>query len=160
MYAFAPTAGQAFNAALVSHEATTCIGTMIDTAAVAEPCRLHAAIADGLDAVLDAADRTPVRRGPAPPVERDHRPERLTSLDSAFLRIETPSFPMHIGGVMELDGGPLRDGDGALRIDAIRDHVEARLARAPRFLAVSRRSRSGRVARCGSTTPTSTSHIT
>jgi WS/DGAT/MGAT family acyltransferase len=134
MYAFAPTTGQAFNVALVSHEETACIGTMVDAAAVSEPTRLHAAIADGLDETLDAGENAPVREGIAPALERDHHPQRLTSLDSIFLRVEEPTYPMHIGGVMVLEGGPLRDADGALRIDDLRDHIEARLARVPRFL--------------------------
>ncbi len=134
MYAFAPTTGQAFNIALLSHEQTACVGMMVDSTAVREPTLLHAAIADGLDEVLDSAERARVEPSRAPALDRDHRPQRLTSLDSAFLRIEEPALPMHIGGVIVLDGDPLRDAGGALRIDDLRDHVEARLARAPRFL--------------------------
>ena len=134
MYAFAPTTGQAFNVALLSHEQTACFGMMVDSAAVSEPTQLFAAISDSLDETLDAAERTPAKPNIAPTLERDHHPQRLTSLDSVFLRLEEPSYPMHIGGVLVLEGGPLRDTDGTLRIDDLRDHIEARLGRAPRFL--------------------------
>lgn len=134
MYAFAPTTGQAFNVSLLSHEQTACVGMMVDSAAVDEPTRLHTLIADHLDETLEAVESAPANPAIEPLLERDHRPERLTSLDSVFLRIEEPSYPMHIGGVLVLDGGPLRDDDGGLRIDDLRDHIESRLGRMPRYL--------------------------
>jgi len=134
MYAFAPTTGQSFNAALLSHEDTACIGMMIDTSAVAEPAALRLAICDSLDATVAAAESDDPKPHVASVLERDHGSERLTALDSAFLRIEQPSAPMHIGGVMTLEGAPLRDESGAVRINDLRQHIEARLTRAPRFL--------------------------
>lgn len=133
LYPFAPTAGAACNVALISHRSTACVGIMSDTTAVAEPDALHAAIAAGIDRVLAAAEHRPPATAVVP-VEVDHRPQRLTSLDTSFLRLETPEAPMHIGGVFVLDGGALRDESGALRLDDIRRHVTARLARAPLFL--------------------------
>ncbi len=133
LYPFAPPGGAAFNVALMSHEATACIGIVTDTTAVAAPDELHDCIAAGLDRVLDVAERTPPQRA-VTGVEIDHRPERLTSLDTSFLRLESPESPMHIGGVFVLDGEALRDADGALRIGEIRRHISARLGRAPRFM--------------------------
>ncbi len=133
LYPFAPTGGAAFNVALMSHETTACVGTMSDTTAVAEPDDLHECIADGIDRVLASAERTAPQRA-VMSAEIDHRPERLTSLDTSFLRLETPESPMHIGGVFVLDGAALRDADGALRTGDIRRHVAARLGRAPRFM--------------------------
>ncbi len=133
LYPFAPTAGAAFNVALMSHESTACFGMMSDTTAVADPDQLHAAIAAGIDRVLEAAETRPAVRAVVP-AEIDHTPERLTSLDTTFLRIETPETPMHIGGVFVLEGGALRDENGELRLADIRRHISARLARAPRFM--------------------------
>jgi len=133
LYPFAPTGGAAFNVALMSHEDTACIGVLTDTSAVGDPDQLHAAISAGIDRVLEVAERTPPQRAVVRTAV-DRRPQRLTSLDTSFLRVETPESPMHIGGVFRLDGEQLRDSDGALRLGDIRQHVAARLARAPRFL--------------------------
>ena len=133
MYPFAPTAGAAFNVALMSHEQTACFGIMSDTTAVEDADELNAAIAAGIDRVLEQAETRPPAKAVVP-AQVDHAPERLTSLDTSFLRLETPETPMHIGGVFVLEGDALRNEHGELRMNDIRRHVSARLARAPRFM--------------------------
>jgi WS/DGAT/MGAT family acyltransferase len=59
--------------------------------------------------------------------------ERLTAADAAFLRIETPHEPQHVGSVSIIDGTPLRDRAGRVRFDDIREHVGRRLHRVPRM---------------------------
>jgi WS/DGAT/MGAT family acyltransferase len=59
--------------------------------------------------------------------------ERLTAADAVFLRIETPHEPQHVGSLSVLDGGPLRDDDGRIRFDRLRDHVARRTHRVPRL---------------------------
>ena len=59
MYPFAPTAGAAFNVALMSHASTACFGIVTDTAAVEDPDELHTAIASGIEWVLDEAETRP-----------------------------------------------------------------------------------------------------
>ncbi|MDJ0768028.1 MAG: wax ester/triacylglycerol synthase family O-acyltransferase [Ilumatobacter sp.] len=59
--------------------------------------------------------------------------ERLTATDATFLRIETPHEPQHVGSLSVLEGGPLRDGDGRVRFDELRDHVDRRIHRVPRL---------------------------
>lgn len=52
--------------------------------------------------------------------------ERLTRLDSSFLYLEEPHTPMHVGGVLILEGAP-----GG--VDALAALVEARLPLVPRY---------------------------
>lgn len=59
--------------------------------------------------------------------------ERLTAADTAFLRIETPHEPQHVGSLSILEGGPLRDRTGRIRFDDLRIHVARRLAQVPRL---------------------------
>lgn len=59
--------------------------------------------------------------------------QRMTSLDSAFLDLETPTTPMHIGSVAYLEPGPLRDRNGRVRLNELRRLVDDRLSLAPRF---------------------------
>jgi diacylglycerol O-acyltransferase / wax synthase len=59
--------------------------------------------------------------------------DRMSALDAAFLALESPATPMHIGSLTYLDPGPLRDADGRVRLDALRSLVDRRLALAPRF---------------------------
>ncbi|MBG7603314.1 MAG: wax ester/triacylglycerol synthase family O-acyltransferase [Actinobacteria bacterium] len=59
--------------------------------------------------------------------------ERLTAADTVFLRIETPHEPQHVGSLSVLDGSPLRDADGRIRFEELRDHVERRLRLVPRL---------------------------
>lgn len=134
IHAFAPTAGAALNVAFVSHLGTGCVGTLSDTAAVDDPELLRRSIDRALVDVVEAAERAPATDPAAVPSRRnDRRNDRLTALDTGFLRLETPESPMHIGGVLIVDGGPLRDEFGRIRIDDIRAHVEARLQPLPRF---------------------------
>lgn len=56
--------------------------------------------------------------------------QRLSPLDSAFLRAETPGGHMHVGWVSVL--GPVGEG-GALDISLLRQRVAGRLHLAPRF---------------------------
>jgi diacylglycerol O-acyltransferase len=59
--------------------------------------------------------------------------ERLHSLDAGFLVLESPTTPMHIGSLAYLEGGPLRDQHGRIRLDELRRLVDQRLTLAPRF---------------------------
>ena len=59
--------------------------------------------------------------------------ELLSPLDSAFLYMESARTPMHMGSIGIFEGGPLHDGQGRLRIDAIRDEVEHRLHLVPKL---------------------------
>jgi WS/DGAT/MGAT family acyltransferase len=59
--------------------------------------------------------------------------QRLTAADAAFLHLESPREPQHVGSLSVLEGGPLRDETGRIRFDEIRAHVERRLARVPRL---------------------------
>ena len=59
--------------------------------------------------------------------------ERLSALDAAFLRIETPSCHMHVGVTLIFDAAPLRLEHGGIDIDRIRTFVAAGLQRVPRY---------------------------
>ncbi len=136
IHAFAPTAGAALNVAFVSHLDTGCVGTLTDAEAVSEPQLLRDLIAAGLDEVVAAAETRPPRPRPPeddPVTAEPRRPERLSALDTGFLRLESPETPMHIGAAFVLDGDRLRDEAGVIRLDAVRRHVEARIRRIPRF---------------------------
>jgi WS/DGAT/MGAT family acyltransferase len=66
------------------------------------------------------------------------QPDRLSFLDLMFLRVESPAWPCHFGGLAVLDGTALEgtgllDGSGRLRLDEIAGELERRLARAPRL---------------------------
>ena len=52
--------------------------------------------------------------------------DRLNALDTAFLDLDTPRAPLHVGWTMRFDGMPPA-------LPALRRHLEARLARVPRF---------------------------
>ncbi len=140
MFAFAPTGGAAFNVALLSHGSTACFGMMSDTDAVEDPAALHAAIADAIDETIDVAEATTPGPRPVPTSSltaaepSDGAPPRLSALDVGFLQLETDDVPMHLGGVFVLDGPPLRDDNGHLRLDEIRRHVASRLDRVPEYL--------------------------
>jgi diacylglycerol O-acyltransferase / wax synthase len=55
---------------------------------------------------------------------------RLSALDASFLAVETPTAHMHVGWVAEF----APDGDGRLpSFSQLRDHIEQRQARAPRY---------------------------
>jgi WS/DGAT/MGAT family acyltransferase len=135
IYAFAPTAGAALNVGLVSHLGTACIGTLSDAAAVSDPARLQRLIAASFEELIVAAEARPAAPPPTPPAPgpSSTAPERLSALDTGFLRLETAETPMHLGAAFLLDGDPLRDDDGTIRVGDIRRHVEARLRRVTRF---------------------------
>jgi diacylglycerol O-acyltransferase / wax synthase len=59
--------------------------------------------------------------------------DRLSASDAAFLRVETPHEPQHVGSLSILEGDALRDEAGRVRFDEIRSHVERRLHRVPRL---------------------------
>lgn len=61
------------------------------------------------------------------------RYDRLSALDASFLHLERIEYPMHVGALSVFEGGPLLDAGGRLRIAEIRDLVQARLSRMPRF---------------------------
>jgi diacylglycerol O-acyltransferase / wax synthase len=55
---------------------------------------------------------------------------RLSALDAAFLTLESAHAPMHVGWAAVF--GPRADGSRPT-FEAVRDHVESRLGRAPRY---------------------------
>ncbi|MFO0683908.1 MAG: wax ester/triacylglycerol synthase family O-acyltransferase [Sandaracinus sp.] len=59
--------------------------------------------------------------------------QRLTSLDRAFLDIESGPLHMHVGAVAVFDGRGLVAPDGALDAVTLRQHISASLERIPRF---------------------------
>ena len=59
--------------------------------------------------------------------------ERLSSLDSGFLALETPTTPMHMGSVTYLEPDRLRDRHGRIRLGELRRLVDDRLSVAPHF---------------------------
>jgi diacylglycerol O-acyltransferase len=72
--------------------------------------------------------RRPMRRA-VRAREPDRMPE-LSSLDSSFLRVETPTAHMHVGWLSHLD---LPDGVESLDVRRLVASIAARLHRAPRF---------------------------
>lgn len=58
--------------------------------------------------------------------DRD-RPEAISALDMSNLRVEERGMPMHIAALALLDGGPLLDEAGDLRLTAVRAHVAERI---------------------------------
>jgi diacylglycerol O-acyltransferase len=56
---------------------------------------------------------------------------RLTSLDLSNLRLEKLRSPFQIGGLVILDGRPLLDDSGQLRVEEIRRRLDRRLVRLP-----------------------------
>jgi WS/DGAT/MGAT family acyltransferase len=142
-FPFAPTGGAAVNIGLVSHLDSACVGFNVDTAAVTEPERLVRCFEVRADDFLRRR-RPPAEERPGGPTaaDREEAPagdddraggERLSALDLAFLRMETPTTPMHMGGLFVIDGRSLRTPDGQLDIGALRRHVDRRLARLPRL---------------------------
>jgi diacylglycerol O-acyltransferase / wax synthase len=59
--------------------------------------------------------------------------DRLSATDASFLYIETPHEPQHVGSLSYLEGAPLRDATGRVRIDELRSFLESRLHRVPRL---------------------------
>lgn len=56
--------------------------------------------------------------------------EQLSALDAAFIYLESTRTPMHIGGLYLLDR---KDAGSEFGYEALRDHVESRLALARPF---------------------------
>ena len=67
----------------------------------------------------------------------------LSPLDVSNLRVEDRGLPMHVAALVILDGGPLLDGSGQLRLDVLRGSVGQRLHLAPRLRQVLYRPRPG-----------------
>jgi len=59
--------------------------------------------------------------------------DRLTAQDTAFLRIEKPNQPQHVGSLSFFEGAPLHDDTGRLRFEEIRSFIAGRLHRVPRL---------------------------
>jgi WS/DGAT/MGAT family acyltransferase len=133
IYGFAPTGGAAMSIALLSHDGLACFGMLSDSVAVADATGLHKAVVAGLDAVVEAAEaREPTVESTDDTTTQDTTTlERLTALDTSFLHLETPTTPMHLGGIFTIDGEALRLPDGRIDVVGIRDHVRDRLDRTP-----------------------------
>lgn len=56
-------------------------------------------------------------------------PDLLTALDVTNLLVGARGVPMHVAALALLAGGPLLDAAGELQLDAVREHVGARLPR-------------------------------
>jgi diacylglycerol O-acyltransferase / wax synthase len=59
--------------------------------------------------------------------------EDLSNLEESFLRLETPTTPMHLGATVILDGSSLSRPDGGIDIDRIRRYVTSRLSLIPTY---------------------------
>jgi WS/DGAT/MGAT family acyltransferase len=59
--------------------------------------------------------------------------DRLTAADAAFLHIETDHEPQHVGSLSLIEGAPLRDDSGRVRIEELRSVTEGRLHRVPKL---------------------------
>ena len=75
--------------------------------------------------------------GTATASRTDHRRRtavaRLTSLDLMFLRLENPAWPGHVGGLALVEGRPLLNTSGQLRLQEIRERLNRRLAHVPQL---------------------------
>ncbi|WP_341358415.1 wax ester/triacylglycerol synthase domain-containing protein [Georgenia sp. M64] len=60
---------------------------------------------------------------------RPARPDRLSAMDVTNLMVEARGVVMHVAALAVLDGRPLRDPAGEVRLDAVREYVSARLPR-------------------------------
>lgn len=74
-----------------------------------------------------------MRSGIARPGPQARRLERLSPVDAANLRVEGQGVPMHVAALGVVDGAPLLDAAGQLRLDAVRADVQRRLHLAPRL---------------------------
>jgi len=59
--------------------------------------------------------------------------EPLTPLDAAFLHVESPSTPLHMGSIGLFAGDRLCDTDGRVRLEDLRAQVTARLHLVPKL---------------------------
>lgn len=143
-YGFGPTSGAAVSFALVSNVGTCGIGVNADAAAVPDLDVLLACLKEGFAEVISVGEAggrvaTPGAIPQPAPRPSTHPPAaapraRLSALDATFLEAETPNTPLHVGALLVLEGEPLLDDSGALRIDAIRAEIGAHLPRCPRML--------------------------
>jgi WS/DGAT/MGAT family acyltransferase len=69
--------------------------------------------------------------------------DRLTTQDATNLRTEDRGSAMHVAGLALLDGGPLLDAHGDLRLADIQTHVSRRLHLMPRLRQVLHRPSAG-----------------
>ena len=58
--------------------------------------------------------------------------EILSTQDATLWWVQGLDTPLHIGALAFFDGGPLREPDGRIRIDAIRARIGAQLEHTPR----------------------------
>lgn len=72
------------------------------------------------------------------------RADRPSHLDLSNLRVEARGLPMHVAAVALLDGNPVLDVTGQLRLEAVRRHVEERSRQAHRLRQVLRWRHPGR----------------
>ena len=141
-FPFAPTGGAALNIGLVSHGEKACIGFTVDTSAVEDPERLLECFEDHAydflrrrRAPISSPDRVKgnVLRSVAGAGRTGAPSERLSALDTSFLRMEAPTTPMHMGGLFIIDGATLRQTDGRVDIGMLRAHIRDRLSMVPRL---------------------------
>jgi WS/DGAT/MGAT family acyltransferase len=59
--------------------------------------------------------------------------DRLSTLDSSFLALESGHTHMHVAGMVVFEAGPLLDDAGGIDIARIRDHVASKLHLIPRY---------------------------
>jgi WS/DGAT/MGAT family acyltransferase len=59
--------------------------------------------------------------------------KRLSAFDLMFLRLETPEWPCHFGGLAVVEGETLLDETGQLRIPEISERLEPRLTNVPQL---------------------------
>ena len=59
--------------------------------------------------------------------------ERLSGQDNDFLRWESPSLPMHVGGIQLFAVGELRNDDGGIDFETLKRLTESLLHRIPRY---------------------------
>lgn len=76
-------------------------------------------------------------------MSESRRIERLSATDHYALLGDDAGCPWDIGGLGVLDGTSLLDGDGRVRIDVVRRHVEGKLHLQPRFRQILQRPRRG-----------------
>jgi WS/DGAT/MGAT family acyltransferase len=58
---------------------------------------------------------------------------RLSAFDLMFLRLETPEWPCHFGGLAVIEGEALLDHEGRLRLQEMTERLERRLALVPQL---------------------------
>lgn len=57
--------------------------------------------------------------------------QRLSAQDASFLAFESPTCPMHVGGLAVFEGGPLATATGGLDIARVIKHIDANLDQIP-----------------------------